>query len=433
MTSTIRNHFPLLQSTDLYLSRHRRPIIRQRLASSSSSSSNTNSSNSSNTTSSYRKDDIILEDTDDEEESRESIWLRWMARGGVKPSVRGTNKVILREAEELGGVPRSDRYSSDDWFHITVTLPNSAILRAIRGPVLAVTGWATFLSILHEWMLRRKTAALSTFLMKYWYLPITQPHALTMSALGLLLVFRTNSAYQRFAEGRKIWQNVINSARDMYRMMMLYENEIGLDKRRRLQRLLAAFPYFLRHRIRPNLVMRRLDDNQYERDPENTILLYQDIGTTDNDPEAANVARAEEETGKSRRKSRPLYWVDKRTLPWRLLPSDALEACARAQNRPLWVCDRMARELRSVPDGPNFSARERLALISLVNKLSACIGAAERIHQTVVPLNYARHTLRALTLWLFSFPLAVVKDLHLLTGPTLFLMSWLLFGVYEIG
>lgn len=123
----------------------------------------------------------------------------------------------------------------------------------------------------------------------------------------------------------------------MYRMIMLYESEIGTEKRRRLQRLLAAFPYLLRHRIRPNLVMRRLDDDQYERDPENSILLYQDSGPQDNDSEAANVAREEEERGTSRRRRRPLYWVDKRTLPWRLLPPNALERCASAQNRPLWV------------------------------------------------------------------------------------------------
>jgi predicted membrane chloride channel (bestrophin family) len=51
----------------------------------------------------------------------------------------------------------------------------------------------------------------------------------------------------------------------------------------------------------------------------------------------------------------------------------------------------------------------------------------------VVPLNYARHTLRALTLWLFTLPFALVKDLHAGTGPIIFLVSWLLFGVYEIG
>ena len=67
------------------------------------------------------------------------------------------------------------------------------------------------------------------------------------------------------------------------------------------------------------------------------------------------------------------------------------------------------------------------------SQLSRCIGGSERIHQTVVPLNYARHTLRALTLWLLTLPFALVKDLKGGTGPIIFLVSWLLFGVYEIG
>jgi ion channel-forming bestrophin family protein len=315
-----------------------------------------------------------------------------------------------------------------DWFHNTINLPKSEILRSVRSPVLAVTCWASFLSVLHHRLLRTNPLAA-----QHMYIP-SAPHSLMMSALGLLLVFRTNSAYQRFAEGRKIWERVINSARDMSRMMMLYDSEIGPVKCRRLQRLLVAFPYLLRHRIRPNLVMRRLDDDQYTRDPENTILLYQDTGTRDNDPEAAVLAQEEEVTGKSRRRKRALYWVDRRTLPWRLLPGeDALERCAQAQNRPLWVCDRMAAEIRQVPDGPGFTSRERLTLLKQVDSLSKCIGGAERIHQTAVPLNYARHTLRALTLWLFSLPFVLVKDLRFGTGPMCFLVSWLLFGVYEIG
>jgi hypothetical protein len=179
--------------------------------------------------------------------------------------------------------------------------------------------------------------------------------------------------------------------------------------------------------------MYRLDDVENVRDPENSIILYQDKAAYDLDPEAAAVATQEENEGKSRRKTRPLYWVDKRTLPWRLLPTGALSPCARAQNRPLWVCDRMAQELRNVPDGPTFSARERLAFIGKVEKLSQSIGACERIHQTAVPLNYARHSLRALTLWLFTLPFALVGSSNLATGPVLFLVSWLLFGVYEIG
>jgi predicted membrane chloride channel (bestrophin family) len=284
-----------------------------------------------------------------------------------------------------------------------------------------------FLSVLHEKMLKVNPAFAQHMQMS------AQPHSLMMSSLGLLLVFRTNSAYQRFSEGRVIWENIANSSRDLYRMIMLYERDISTEKRRRVQSLMAAFPYLLRHRIRPNLVMKRLDDEEHQRDPENTLLLYQDKSTKDTDPEAAAVADAEEETGRGRRKTRPLYWVDKRSLPWRLLPAEALEKLARTQNRPLWVCDRMAAELRWVPDGPTFTNRERLALLTHVDKLSRCIGDAERIHQTVVPLNYARHTLRALTMWCFSLPFALLKDMRVLTGPVLFLVSWLLFGVYEIG
>jgi hypothetical protein len=53
--------------------------------------------------------------------------------------------------------------------------------------------------------------------------------------------------------------------------------------------------------------------------------------------------------------------------------------------------------------------------------------------RTVVPLNYARHSLRALTLWQFMLPFALVDSLELVTGPVLLLISWLLFGVYGIG
>ena len=67
------------------------------------------------------------------------------------------------------------RYSASDWFHNIMTLPKSSILNEIKGPVIAITIWSTFVSMIHL------------------------PHALLVSALGLLLVFRTNSAYQRFA------------------------------------------------------------------------------------------------------------------------------------------------------------------------------------------------------------------------------------------
>lgn len=359
-------------------------------------------------------------------EEERTRWLSWMSSGTLSKT-RHADELLMREAEELGGVARSDRYSSCDWWHNTVSLPNSAILKSIRGPVLFMSCWAGILSFLYRKLLITNPQAANLMCIS------SLPHSLMSSALSLLLVFKTNSAYQRFAEGRKIWENIINLSRDMYRMINLYENEMGKSKRRRLQRLLAAFPYLLRHRIRPNLIMFRVDDEENVRSPEHSIVLYQDRAAHDLDPELAAVATQEEKEGKSRRKKRPLYWVDKRTLPWRLLPPEALEPCARSQNRPLWVCDRMAQEIRFIPDGPGFTNRERLTMIDKIEKLSGSIGSCERIHQTAVPLNYARHSLRALSIWLFTLPFCLVQSLDLLTAPAVFLVSWLMFGVYEIG
>ena len=60
------------------------------------------------------------------------------------------------------------------------------------------------------------------------------PHVLLGSALGLLLVFRTNTAYSRFWEGRKIWEQVATTCRALSRYSYLYERDIGKEKTQRV-------------------------------------------------------------------------------------------------------------------------------------------------------------------------------------------------------
>ena len=334
------------------------------------------------------------------------------------------------------------RVTANDWKHNIGNLFASTILRDVRDPVLCLFTWATTWSASYKILSKVASGAISCksdsfiaasqYFVRHASLP-SLPHTIMVSSLSLLLVFRTNSAYQRFVEGRKIWNDIVDTSRDLSRYVKLYEFAIGTSKVRRINALLASFPYLLRHRIRPSLIaMRRVNDPEYERDPFNSLLLYPDASLRDTDPDVAALAYDGEEPG--RRMKRELCWVDKRKVPWNLLPGSALELCARAQNRPLWVCDRMAKELSMVDDIlPKWTNRERLALIGCVDKLSRSIGACERIHQTVVPLNYARHALRSLTVWLWTLPFVMAEDLGLLTGPVLAVLSWILFGVYEIG
>ena len=208
-------------------------------------------------------------DSSSTDECVEKSWLSWMTGG----TPRGVADVKMRDPVELGGVPRSDRYASRDWLHNTANLPNSAILKDIRFPVVSMTLWGAAISVIH-----RKLCSIGRADLAMNMCIPTQPHALMVSSLGLLLVFRTNTAYQRFAEGRKIWEDILTVARDLSRLGKLYEKQIGTNKLRRVNKLLAAFPYLLRFRIRPNSIMRKLDDPSVERDAGTSLILYQDHG-----------------------------------------------------------------------------------------------------------------------------------------------------------
>ena len=285
----------------------------------------------------------------------------------------------------LATPPNDHRYSASDWLHNMGSLPRSSILKAIRAPVLTIFAWSTTVSMIHFALRQASWGARWAEMLS---IPTTTPHSFLMSALGLLLVFRTNSAYQRFSEGRRIWEKILSTTRNMTRLASLYERDIGRERRLRMFRLLGAFPY----------------------------LLHAHITGMDSDAMI-----------NSNSKNNEIH------IPYALLPSKAWTKCSASSNPPLWITDRLAKEITNVEYSPNYTSRERLTFLSQINTLSKCVGECERIHQTAVPQNYARHSLRSLTIWLWSLPFSLVKDLGLWTGPVMAITSWLLFGVYQIG
>ena len=87
------------------------------------------------------------------------------------------------------------RYSSQDWWRVLKELPSSAVLVRIAPRMAANVVVATLVAWLRvAGLLRLSFPAL--------------PHQLAGAFLGLLVTFRTNSAYARFWEARCIWGKV---------------------------------------------------------------------------------------------------------------------------------------------------------------------------------------------------------------------------------
>lgn len=327
----------------------------------------------------------------------------------------------------------NNRHSSKDYWYNIRTLPSSAILQDIRNPVLSVFGWSTAVAAVHAFCAANSGVSAMAATVASKMCVSSAAHSFLVSALGLLLVFRTNSAYQRFYEGRKIWEQISSVSRNLGRLTQLYGRELGGPRQQRLRNLIAAYPYLLRHHIRSGCLCE--GDTV---DPDHRLLLeepsLQMVETRhEGDKRCGGTTSSEVQTQAPPREC----FVDKRNLPWSLLTKGALDKVSRSLNRPLWICNRLGREICDIKYGDtsnySFTNRERQHFLSQVEKLTNAIGQCERIHQTAVPLNYARHSLRSLTIWLFTLPFALVKDLGFMTGPATAVVAWLFFGIYEIG
>ncbi|MCP4170481.1 MAG: hypothetical protein GY758_06880 [Fuerstiella sp.] len=69
------------------------------------------------------------------------------------------------------------------------------------------------------------------------------------AVLGLLLVLRTSSGYDRWWEARKLWGGIVNQSRALGTQAVSYVSDDGMWQRRFI-RLVAALPYAIRNNLR---------------------------------------------------------------------------------------------------------------------------------------------------------------------------------------
>lgn len=85
---------------------------------------------------------------------------------------------------------------------------------------------------------------------------VEMPLTITSFALSLLLVFRTNSSYGRFAEARQLWGMVLNRSRDLVRMCIAFFPPNDWDGKATFARWTICFSKCLLCHLRPNSSLR---------------------------------------------------------------------------------------------------------------------------------------------------------------------------------
>lgn len=197
--------------------------------------------------------------------------------------------------------------------------------------------------------------------------------------LGLLLVFRTNTAYERFWEGRKLWGTLINTVRNLARTIWVTveENE-AQDRQEKIVtlRLLVAFSVATKLHLR---------------------------GYTNYDE-----------------------LID-------LMPNLWHEKLKSMNNPPLEIAFWIGDYLQEQYEKGCINPYQLTAMFKLLDIMVDVLGGCERILKTPIPLAYSIHLKQLVFIYCFTLPFQVVDELRWLTSPLVSLISFTVFGIEEIG
>lgn len=93
---------------------------------------------------------------------------------------------------------------------------------------------------------------------------IPQMHALLGFAISMLLVFRTNTAYDRWWEGRKLWGALVNSSRNLAIKTTVIFAPDEIKVRKQLSIAISGFAVALHHHLRKEEIRLELFEHDDE-------------------------------------------------------------------------------------------------------------------------------------------------------------------------
>ena len=171
-------------------------------------------------------------------------------------------------------------------------------------------------------------------------------HSLVGIVLGLILVFRTNTAYERWWEGRKLWGQLINCTRNA----ALKINAIVKDKsdREQLREYLIIYPVVLKDHLR-NRVSDDFDDSLFEN---NELFSH----------------------------------------------------------RPNFVASKIYNLLKEMLQQNKITGEEFILIDREIAQLTEITGACERIKNTPIPFSYSLFMKKFIFIYVITLPIGLIPD-----------------------
>lgn len=133
-------------------------------------------------------------------------------------------------------------YNTKDWFSFIFRFHKADTFRKLGWLIFAIGVYSCLIAYLEleYWQLSEKSYVKNIPLM----------HSLLGFAISMLLVFRTNTAYDRWWEGRKLWGSLVNNSRNLAMKLdtLLPAEERG--QRSFFRKIIPAYAHSLHQHLR---------------------------------------------------------------------------------------------------------------------------------------------------------------------------------------
>ena len=216
----------------------------------------------------------------------------------------------------------------------------------------------------------------------YYYIDVGLPilsSVVPSIVLGLLLVFRTNTAYERFWEGRILWGSLVNAIRNLARMIWVSVIEKSPEDREEkiiILHLLVVFAIATKLHLRGKPINSEVID-----------LI-------------------------------PKYWY---------------ERLHKVHNPPLQVALLIGEYLQEQFERDCINSYQLTAMLKLLDAMVNVLGGCERILKTPIPVAYSIHLKQLLLIYCLTLPFQLVTELAWWTAPIVSVISFTVFGIEQIG
>ena len=148
-------------------------------------------------------------------------------------------------------------YDTKDWLHTIFSVGKSETISKLWLPILITALYAAIVTFVeHRFLSKFHLAFLKD---------LSLIHTLLGFVLSLLLVFRTNTAYDRWWEGRKLWGKLVNDCRNF---SIKLNGILAVDDRHSrmfFRKAISYFPQVLSQHLNKESTKHSLDED-YESD-----------------------------------------------------------------------------------------------------------------------------------------------------------------------